>query len=131
MNAMRRKTNHKSPRRRFNGGGNNGQRIKNLSSNRDKYLNMARDALSSGDRIESEYYLQHAEHYTRVLNALQEEDARHQREQADQADDQPADTRAQTEQAEQATPSDTPEKKAKPAARKPQKQEAPELAEAC
>ncbi len=34
----------------------------------EKYKNMARDAASSGDRILSEYYMQHADHYYRVLS---------------------------------------------------------------
>ena len=34
----------------------------------DKYLTLARDAASSGDRIAAEGYFQHAEHYQRVLN---------------------------------------------------------------
>jgi len=37
----------------------------------DKYLLLARDAQTSGDRINAESYLQHAEHYYRVLNADQ------------------------------------------------------------
>ncbi len=35
----------------------------------EKYIGLARDALSSGDRISAETYYQHAEHYYRVLNA--------------------------------------------------------------
>lgn len=35
----------------------------------DKYQALARDALSAGDRIAAENYLQHAEHYYRVLMA--------------------------------------------------------------
>ena len=34
----------------------------------DKYNNLAREALSSGDKILSENYFQHADHFTRVLN---------------------------------------------------------------
>jgi hypothetical protein len=37
----------------------------------DKYLALARDAASSGDRVKAENYLQHAEHYFRVLRAIQ------------------------------------------------------------
>jgi len=33
---------------------------------------MARDALSSGDRITAETYFQHAEHYFRIMNARSE-----------------------------------------------------------
>jgi len=37
----------------------------------DKYLALARDASSSGDRVKAENYLQHAEHYFRVIRAIQ------------------------------------------------------------
>lgn len=37
----------------------------------DKYQALARDAQSSGDRVKAENYLQHAEHYFRVLRATQ------------------------------------------------------------
>ena len=33
----------------------------------DKYNNLAREALSTGDKILSENYFQHADHFTRVL----------------------------------------------------------------
>ncbi len=35
----------------------------------EKYLTLARDAQSSGDRVIAENYLQHAEHYQRIINA--------------------------------------------------------------
>ena len=35
----------------------------------EKYLMLARDAYSSGDRVQSENYFQHAEHYYRVIMA--------------------------------------------------------------
>ena len=35
----------------------------------EKYLQLARDAASSGDRIMAESYLQHAEHYYRIMQA--------------------------------------------------------------
>jgi hypothetical protein len=37
----------------------------------EKYLQLARDASSSGDRVMAENYLQHAEHYFRILRAMQ------------------------------------------------------------
>jgi len=37
----------------------------------DKYLALARDAQTSGDRVMSENFLQHAEHYQRLLSAAQ------------------------------------------------------------
>ncbi len=39
----------------------------------DKYLTLARDATSSGDRVAAENYFQHAEHYFRVMNVAKEE----------------------------------------------------------
>jgi Domain of unknown function (DUF4167) len=38
-----------------------------------KYLQLARDAQSSGDLIAAEGYLQHAEHYNRLIAAAQEQ----------------------------------------------------------
>ena len=48
-------------------------RNNNQSASRliEKYNNLAREALSSGDKILSENYLQHADHYSRILS-LQE-----------------------------------------------------------
>src|SRR5579863_7792585 len=38
----------------------------------EKYLQLARDAQSSGDPVAAESYLQHAEHYFRIIAAAQE-----------------------------------------------------------
>jgi hypothetical protein len=38
----------------------------------EKYLQLARDAHSSGDPVSAESYLQHAEHYFRLIAAAQE-----------------------------------------------------------
>ena len=45
-------------------------RNNNQSASRliEKYNNLAREALSSGDKILSENYLQHADHFSRVLS---------------------------------------------------------------
>ena len=40
---------------------------------RDKYTNMAKDALSGGDRVQAEYYFQHADHYNRVIDSADEQ----------------------------------------------------------
>ena len=37
----------------------------------DKYQTLARDAASAGDRVRAESLLQHAEHYFRVMKAMQ------------------------------------------------------------
>src|SRR6218665_732199 len=38
----------------------------------EKYLQLARDAQSSGDSVMAENYLQHAEHYFRIISAAQQ-----------------------------------------------------------
>lgn len=38
----------------------------------EKYQNLARDAASAGDRVKAESYMQHAEHYYRIVLAIQE-----------------------------------------------------------
>ena len=50
---------------------NFGRNNQNAAKLIDKFNNLAREALSSGDKILSENYLQHADHFTRILN-LQE-----------------------------------------------------------
>lgn len=50
----------------------------------EKYLQLARDANSSGDRIMAENYLQHAEHYYRIMAAAAAQAAQHQAQQAAQ-----------------------------------------------
>jgi hypothetical protein len=55
----------------------------------EKYVTLARDAQSSGDRVMAENYLQHAEHYFRVIAAAQAQNAPQQPNfyRADQEDD--------------------------------------------
>ncbi|WP_235890362.1 DUF4167 domain-containing protein [Sandaracinobacter neustonicus] len=80
--------NRQNGRRRRGGGGNNGSNPRPMgmasggqTNNRlevrvrgnahqllEKYKQLARDAHQAGDRVASEYYLQHADHYFRVLN---------------------------------------------------------------
>lgn len=40
----------------------------NVKQNLDKYLLLAREAITTGDRIAAEGYYQHAEHYLRLIN---------------------------------------------------------------
>ena len=47
---------------------NPGRNNQNAAKLIDKYNNLAREALSSGDKILSENYLQHADHFQRVLS---------------------------------------------------------------
>ena len=44
-----------------------GRNNHNASKLIEKYSNLAREALSSGDKILSENYFQHADHFTRIL----------------------------------------------------------------
>ncbi|CAO4837100.1 MAG: hypothetical protein CNLJKLNK_00636 [Holosporales bacterium] len=43
-----------------------------LQQHIDKYLNQAREAISSGDRVAAENFLQHADHFNRLLNEQKE-----------------------------------------------------------
>lgn len=57
----------------------------------EKYTTLARDAQSSGDRVMAENYLQHAEHYNRIIMAAQEhmpqQQVRNQRDEDDENED--------------------------------------------
>ena len=79
-NSFRRNT------RTFKSNGDNSKFVSNFSNNEnfkrkapgrnnhnapkliEKYNDLAREALSNGDKILSENYLQHADHFTRILN---------------------------------------------------------------
>ncbi|NWG70006.1 MAG: DUF4167 domain-containing protein [Parvularculaceae bacterium] len=79
------KRNRNQRRRQGGGGGGGGMNINRaLDSNGpdvrirgtanqiyEKYQALARDAASSGDRVKAENYLQHAEHYYRLIRAMQ------------------------------------------------------------
>lgn len=84
---------------RQNGGGNrnqdNGNRIDNRSRGNaaqllEKYKALARDAQQAGDRVLTEYYLQFADHYFRVLadSRSRFEDNQPRREQRPESDEQ-------------------------------------------
>ncbi|MGE0260966.1 MAG: DUF4167 domain-containing protein [Alphaproteobacteria bacterium] len=79
---MRQGQGAKRSRGRNNGRRNAPARLQNYDSNgpsvrirgnayqvHEKYLQLARDASSAGDRIMAENYYQHAEHYLRIINA--------------------------------------------------------------
>ncbi len=63
----------------------------------EKYSQLARDAQLSGDRVAAESFMQHSEHYSRMLAAAQQEQAEKQAEHAARQAEQAA---RQTEQAE-------------------------------
>jgi hypothetical protein len=43
----------------------------------EKYLTLAKDAAAAGDRIVAENYLQHAEHYQRIINSFEDDVRQH------------------------------------------------------
>jgi hypothetical protein len=47
----------------------------------EKYLQLGRDATSAGDRVMGEGYFQHAEHYFRIVSAMNQAAAQHQQQQ--------------------------------------------------
>jgi len=83
--GKRARNNRNHQQRRGSGGGGGGNRNQSFDSNgpevkvrgsaaqvAEKYVGLARDATSAGDRVAAENYLQHAEHYTRIVNANNE-----------------------------------------------------------
>ncbi len=86
---MRQGQNSKRPRGRGNSRRNVPARHQTFDSNgpsvrirgrafqvHEKYLAMARDAGTSGDRVAAENFLQHAEHYFRIINIDNENSAK-------------------------------------------------------
>ena len=49
-----------------------GRNNQNASKLVEKYKELAREALSNGDKILSENYLQHADHFARILNSQEQ-----------------------------------------------------------
>jgi uncharacterized protein YfcZ (UPF0381/DUF406 family) len=100
MNMMRKNNNRGGNKhrgggnRRYNNNGGGGNSRPNDSQNLQrqkhhatqqlaKYSDLARNAQNNGDRVDVEYYLQHVDHYTRVLTdiaAIEAERFAHQRE---------------------------------------------------
>ena len=89
--------NNNHGRRGGNGGGNRNQvfdsngpdvRIRGTAHQiQEKYATLAKDSAAAGDRILAESYLQHAEHYQRIINAWIEQSGGHQQAWANEADD--------------------------------------------
>ena len=85
-NNNNRRNNFRRNPRNFKSNGDNPKFVSNFSNNDnfkrkapgrnnhnapkliEKYNDLAREALSNGDKILSENYLQHADHFTRILN---------------------------------------------------------------
>lgn len=68
----------------------------------EKYKQLARDSHQSGDRVAAEYYLQHSDHYFRVLNdsRIRQEEMRARRGAFDQFEDEPVPGQNEGEQAQ-------------------------------
>ena len=96
---MRHGTTNRRQRNRGNSNRNGGQqKMKVFDSNgpdvrirgtahqvNEKYMTLAKDAASSGDRTLADNYLQHAEHYQRIINSWVQEETSNQ--DAKQSDD--------------------------------------------
>ena len=85
-NNNNRRSNFRRNTRNFKSSSDNSKFVSNYSNNEnfkrkapgrnnhnapkliEKYNDLAREALSNGDKILSENYLQHADHFTRILN---------------------------------------------------------------
>lgn len=117
MNRRSRNNRGSQPRR---GGGGGSNRMQVFDSNgpdvrirgtawqvHEKYMALAKDAGSAGDRILAENYLQHAEHYQRMINAwaLEEGFQPEGRESITDNDEQPADGFEAAPSLQQAGPS--------------------------
>ena len=94
MNNNNRNNNRRRGRNnRGQGGGNQGNRIDsrargNAPQMLEKYKKLAHDASLNGDRVQTEYYLQFADHYFRVIadTRAQKDEQRPRREERDQDD---------------------------------------------
>lgn len=128
-----------------NGGGNNPRRSMGNVINRvfesagpdgkvrgtpqqiiDKYQALARDAQVSGDRVAAENYLQHSEHYSRLLGEAQREQGEQQRQNQQREDsarnDDNADASRQHNQ-----PQSQPQQQPQPQQQRPQPQQQPSV----
>ena len=94
MNNNRNNNRRRGRNNRGQGGGNQGNRIDSRARGNapqllEKYKKLAHDASLNGDRVQTEYYLQLADHYFRVIadNKTQRDDQRPRRDDRDQDDE--------------------------------------------
>ena len=59
----------------FSGASNVGKNPHNLERIIEKYKNLAKEALGSGDKILHENYLQHSDHFSRILSEVNQKNA--------------------------------------------------------
>src|SRR5512146_2948262 len=99
------------------GGGQNANRLEvrvrgNAHQLLEKYKVLARDAHQAGDRVAAEYYLQHADHYFRVLNdsRIRQEEMRARRGVFDQFEDEAAGNEAEGDDRDEGDDGETAER---------------------
>jgi len=68
-NSNNNNKNNNNPNRSLDSNGPDVKVRGSASTIYEKYVTLARDATSSGHRVKAENYLQHAEHYLRIVNA--------------------------------------------------------------
>lgn len=96
----------------------------------EKYTTMGRDAGMSGDRVLSMNYLQHAEHYQRLLNEITEENAGFEKEREATRQQQQAQPEISADAAAEGfVPSEQPNGEARPQEQRPERAERPERPE--
>ncbi|WP_407671549.1 DUF4167 domain-containing protein [Paramagnetospirillum kuznetsovii] len=76
------------PNQVFDSNGPEGRIRGNAHQVLEKYLSLARDASSQGDRVAAENYYQHAEHYFRMINAQNQNNGRPRQQMPTPADEQ-------------------------------------------
>lgn len=93
MNNNRNNNRRRGRSNRGQGGGNQGNRIDSRARGNapqllEKYKKLAHDASLNGDRVQTEYYLQFADHYFRVIadNRVQRDEPRARRDERDHDD---------------------------------------------
>jgi hypothetical protein len=77
-------TQHHNPNRTFDSSGPEVKIRGSASHVYEKYLQLARDANTSGDRVAAENYLQHAEHYYRMMAAQAQQQQQYQQQRQQQ-----------------------------------------------
>ncbi len=75
--------------RSYNGENDNvsPQQKRHAQNQQTKYNDLAKNARQAGDRVEAEYYMQHADHYTRIINLAEEQQRKRDEEKSGQQQD--------------------------------------------
>jgi len=77
----------------YDSGGSEGRIRGNAHQVYEKYVGLARDAISAGDRVAAEAYFQYAEHYYRIVNSSTDPVTAEQRQQRRESNGRDGDTR--------------------------------------